>query len=523
MKVFNLLITTLVLTASPSQASDQPSWEADLTRCAAAVASSNAPAAEAAAKSAEAAIEKTIQSSGETATLRHALARVALECRIENAGFMQKGALAASAERNLRRAIELDPARVDSHILLGVLLSHLPPFMNRTDDAITELETAVRMIESMGGSAPPSVVQPLAALYERAGRKDDAARIRGNAKKPESTNSENLSPSSSSGAPQLRRVITGDLARAGRAGIVVAVTRNGDTLLNEGFGIADIENEVAMTPSAVMRIGSISKLFTAIAAVRLDETKVLSLDAPITRYIPSLPATARSITLRMLLSHTAGLPRDLVSGDWSDWTHVLLDSSDLRQPLERYHYSNVGYALAAAMIEAATKQSLEVVIGREVIAPARLTSTRFCDEREIVPHRAQGYQWYGDRLRNDDPIVATPAMRAAGGLCSTAGDLARLMTAASSGELLSGEAFATLTTPPVLRDGSRSHYALGLNVRPVDGRAMLHHTGAINGFLSSLAYDPEQELVVVILTNSEASEPLRLQGEILEVVRGEGS
>ena len=495
-----------------------------VTACRAAARAGNAEAAAAAATRAETMVRSSIAANGDAPSLRYELASIALECRMPFAEFMERGALAASAEGDLRAALTLEETHVPSRLLLGILLSHLPPFLNRTEDAVRELEQAISQIEAAGASAPAEAREQLAAMYERLGRAADAARIRATLREPSKEDASNGGAPTGSPDPlstaRLRAIVEAELAKQGQAGLAVAVIAAGEPLLLEGFGLADLENEVPMTPESVVRIGSITKTFVAATALRLHETKRIDLDAPISRWIGDAGASAGGITLSALLSHTAGLPRDLPSTpDGTDaWIGSLLSDPARRPAGQAWQYSNAGYVLAGAALEAATGESLETLVTREVLDRAGLQGTRFCDEKAIVLRRAQGYEWFGSRLRNDDPDFQQTHLLAAGGMCSNARDLAHFVSALRDGDILSPESFARMTASTRLSGGSHP-YGLGLNVRELGDRPAFHHSGATHGFLSAIAYDPSEELIVVVVTNSEASDPAGLRLRLLEASR----
>lgn len=465
------------------------------------------------------------------------LAKTLLQCRIAEAPMMEKVELMMRIERHLGAVLETDPQRWEAHYLYGVLLYNVPPMLNRGDDAAEHLTRTVALQEAGGG---PQLAEPyllLGDLHRRLGREDEAQSIwtRGRALYPgETAFDERLGEANQSeppggperpggtdppGSPRaaLRERLRREAQRGEIPGVVAGLSVDGRRVLLEGFGLADVENEVAMTEDSVVRIGSVTKQFTAVVLLRLAEEGLLRLDDPAKRWLPAGDGEAlEGIDLRQLLTHTAGLPRDPVDG--AGWIPASLALPRVGRPEERYAYSNLGYALLGRVIERAGEASFAELLERFVLAPAGMPATGVCDERSIVPHRAQGYGWLGDRLVNDDAVSWDAALLYAGGLCSSARDLLRWQEALHGGRLLGREAYAELITVPRVSDPAGTSYAAGLRIDSRDGGAVIHHAGGISGFLSELAYHPPAKLAVVVVVNSEAADPRSLAFELAGLI-----
>jgi len=465
-------------------------------------------------------------------------AQLLLACRMPFVEMMARGALAAEAESALRDALGQSPEHVEARELLATLLYHLPPFLGRTDDAIAELERLIEARESIGASRPETYLQ-LGDLRARQGDATGAREAwrRGLARHPDSEplRSRLVAPAPDPVSPPgvsapvgtepgpldaaLRERVAAELARPGSVGLAVVVERGGEPILFEGFGWADLEHRAPVTVDSIHRLGSITKQFVAAALVELAERGRLALDDPVSRHLPDLP-DSDGITLRHLLSHTAGLPLDLPVGAAADWRGAALDpAARVGAPGERYAYSNLGYTIAGEALAAiAGRDAIEIL----VLRPLGLDAIRWCDERAIVPGRVQGYQLVGTELFNAEPLAGDRRLRWAGGLCGSARDLARWLRALHGGALLGEQAYQDLVTPPAVAVGETT-YALGLRVQgDPENRRVVHHSGATHGFLSEAAYFSDDDLVVVVLANSEAATP-RVLGYALAAIARRGN
>lgn len=318
----------------------------------------------------------------------------------------------------------------------------------------------------------------------------------------------------------------------GIAGLSVAVVRGADTLLHRGYGLVDLEWNVA-TPedaSASYEIGSVTKQFTAAAILLLVEEGKLDLDTDFTEYLPDFDARGHEVPLRRLLDHTSGirgytempvfgeirmerLPRDtlvsLVEAEPFDF-----------EPGTAQIYNNSAYFLLGMIIEEVSEQSYADFVAEHLFGPAGMDDSYYCSERQVRQGRAHGYDSGPDGLVRKAYLDHTWPY-AAGSLCSTVGDLAAWNRALHGGGILRPESYELMTTPAPLRDGTELSYAMGLGVGERNGYRTLGHGGGINGFLADLAWVPEQGLTIAVLQNAAASPgPGTLTSAVLDLVLG---
>lgn len=309
----------------------------------------------------------------------------------------------------------------------------------------------------------------------------------------------------------------------------VLVTRGGSTVLRRSAGTADAGTGTPCAPDTRFQIASVSKQFTAAAAMLLVQDGELSLDAPITRWLPRCPEHWRRLTLHQLLSHTSGM------GHWWDLPGFDIDHpGDARGYLDRFaqvplrstpgstwHYSSPGYLLAAQLIERQSGRRYADFLTERILSPLGMTSTRV---GEMPPRTtALGYR---EGRRVDNPELA--AMPGTGDLWSTVGDLARYTAAFTEGELLTPHARAAMTAPHASIAGAWGagrptdveHYGYGYGVGTLAGHPARFHAGDNPGYQSFLAWLPGLDVTVVILCNNEEADLDELLRRLVPVMTG---
>jgi CubicO group peptidase (beta-lactamase class C family) len=302
------------------------------------------------------------------------------------------------------------------------------------------------------------------------------------------------------------------------AGVSIAVIKGRDTVALRGYGLADVENEVPVSVDHIFRIGSITKQFTSAAIMQLVEKGRLSLDDTLGAMLANTPAAWRKVTLSQLLNHTSGIPSYTDIGPrWArrmredmlpDSIVGLVVSDSLNFPIgSRWRYNNTGYVLLGMILEKVTGKQYATLLEEQFSKPLGLTSTSYCLTGPIIKKRASGYARAGKQLMNSDFLSMTQP-HAAGAMCSTARDLAKWNQALQSGRVVSAASLKQMTTP--VGAAVQTGYGFGLGAdTSLSGHRRISHGGGINGFLSMLAYYPNDSLTVVVLANtSPVSVPL---------------
>jgi CubicO group peptidase (beta-lactamase class C family) len=203
------------------------------------------------------------------------------------------------------------------------------------------------------------------------------------------------------------------------AGISIAVLKDGAIVKAQGYGLANIEHNVPVRPDTVFKIGSVSKQFLATGVMLLVQDGKIGLNDPISKYIAGTPDTWQAITIRHLLTHTSGLIRE---GPGFDINKVQPDIDVITtafplplnfKPGDKYEYSNVGYFTLAEVIHKVSGKPWGEFLAERVFVPLGMTSTRVTTVRDIIPNRADGYDWSAETQRFQN-ATEIPAVRPSG-------------------------------------------------------------------------------------------------------------
>ncbi len=334
-------------------------------------------------------------------------------------------------------------------------------------------------------------------------------------------------------APSAVRSTVDSLARAyledGRTpGLSIEVIRGGDTLVDAGYGFADLEQRVPATATTLYQIGSITKQFTAAAVMRLVEAGRVGLDDSISGYLQGLPPAWRRVTVRQLLNHTSGIPSYTDAGprwvrrwreDMPTDSLVALTAQDSMwfAPGSGWRYDNTGYVLLGMLLDRVTGEPFPSYVEHGLLRPLGLAHSYYCDLDRVLPGRAPGYQRVTSGWHRA-PYFSMTQPYSAGALCSTVRDLARWDFLLATGKVVTPTSFRTMTTP----DGAaRSRgYGFGLFADTLGGRRMIAHGGGIVGFASANAYFPDDSLSVTVLTNAGSWSPDALARNIARAALG---
>ena len=306
-------------------------------------------------------------------------------------------------------------------------------------------------------------------------------------------------------------------AAPGMPGASILVVRHDTVLLRESFGLADVEAKVAATPGTNYRLASLTKQFTATAILLLARDGTLSIDAPARDFLPELPAYARDVTIRHLLTHTSGLwdyesfVPDTQQRQVHDLDALTLVSTHAESlyfaPGTSWRYSNTAYALLALIVERVSKQRFGDFLRARVFVPLGMQDTYAHEEgRTQPPRRAWGYTVHGDSVTRTDQSN-TSAVLGDGGVYSSLDDLARWHASLWHAPLVGDSIWRETTTPYVLKDGKATEYGFGWFVEQHKGHRRLRHHGETRGFTNWVARYPDDGLTIVVLTNRTDSAP----------------
>src|SRR5579859_5484396 len=293
----------------------------------------------------------------------------------------------------------------------------------------------------------------------------------------------------------------------------IAIVKDGRIAYLQAYGLARLTPPMEATPQMQYPIGSISKQFTAAAILLLAQEHKLTLDDPISRYLPDL-ARAHDVTIRMVLSHTSGYqdywPEDYVMTSMMVPTTVqhILDVW-AKKPLDfepgtQWQYSNTNYVIAGAIVEKVTGQPLFDFITARIFRPLNMKSVWNSDQKELTHPDPIGYYRHALGPLRVAPKEGIGWMFAAGELAMTAHDLALWDESLLAQSILKPESYQQMFTEIKLKDGKGTHYGLGVEVRDSNGHRLIEHGGEVSGFVSNNAVLIDDGAAVVVLTNQDA-------------------
>ena len=310
------------------------------------------------------------------------------------------------------------------------------------------------------------------------------------------------------------------LARGDQAapGVVFAVSIGGEIVEEAAVGLASVELGVPLSTGSVLNAGSVAKWFTAYAVLRLAEADRLSLDAPLERYLASLPEPARNITVIQLLQHTSGLKdywalSALAGQHGGDRRSQAAALAMIRRqetlnfpPGERHLYSNSGYILLAELIAAVTGERYADWMQRAVFAPQGMASSQMqADPFQIVPRLAPSYRRLGDEGEARESFVReslNSGVVGSGNLLTTVADLLRWAQYLHSASIDGEPALDWFSRQPEISGQPLPGYGLGVGIGSHHGHRTIHHGGANAGYRAHLLMLPDVDIAVAVLANA---------------------
>jgi CubicO group peptidase (beta-lactamase class C family) len=311
---------------------------------------------------------------------------------------------------------------------------------------------------------------------------------------------------------------------AGNAFMGTVLVVEGDhILLDQGYGMADLEWNIPNSPEVKFRLGSLTKQFTATLVLLLQQDGKLHIEDPVGKYLPDAPKSWEKIKLANLLGHTSGIPNftnDKEFGPWGMSPHTAAEEIAFfrDKPLEfepgsKFAYSNSNYEVLGAVIEKVSGEKYGDLLHKRIFQPLGMQDTGLDTDDLILPKRAQGYRPGKEGLvhaRSESMTVPW----AAGSIYSTTGDLLRWERGLFGGKILNDASLAAMTT------AGKGDYGLGVAVVQQDGVKIIQHGGGIEGFNTQLSYVPERKITIVVLSNVNGGAPASMGGQLLDVAMG---
>ena len=298
-------------------------------------------------------------------------------------------------------------------------------------------------------------------------------------------------------------------------GVSLLVARDGKIIRAQGYGLSNVELQVPVRPETIFQSGSVGKQFTATAVMMLVEQGKVALDDPISKYLRNGPPVWDRVTIRQLLSHTAGFTDYPESFDLRrDWTEDELLKTIAGIPLAfepgtKFAYSNLGYVTLGILIHRVTGAFYGDFLQQRIFQPLGMSTTRIISEADIVPNRAAGYRLVKGELKNQEWVSPALNTTADGSLYFSTLDLAKWDAALYTERLLPRARLEEMWTPAKLANGqpNSGRYGFGWFVQEVQGHRLIEHEGAWQGFKTAISRYVNDKLTVVVLTNLAEAEP----------------
>lgn len=309
-------------------------------------------------------------------------------------------------------------------------------------------------------------------------------------------------------------VVKAEMTRQRIPGVAVAIVKNGEVMSAKGYGEANVEHHVPVSPETVFESGSVGKQFTSAAVMLLVQDGKIALTDSITKYFPNAPASWRGITVRHLLTHTSGIPD--YTTDAMDYRRDYTEDELVQMafglapefpPGSRWNYSNTGYVLLGIIIHKVSGQFYGDVLRDRVFTPLGMRSARVISEADIVPNRAAGYQLVRGELKNQDWVAPKLNTTADGSLYLSLQDYIAWDRGLRAKKILTAASWATVNTPVTLTSGNRYPYGFGWSIDTVAGQLRIHHGGAWQGFQTYISRYIGDDMTIVALSNLGASQP----------------
>ena len=309
-------------------------------------------------------------------------------------------------------------------------------------------------------------------------------------------------------------------------GGVFMITKAGKSIYQKAFGKANIELDVDMNTANVFQLGSITKQFTAVAILMLEENGKLSTNDSISKFIPDYP-NGKNITIHQLLNHTSGVKDFTKMKSISQIAQKDLSPKELVdffknepvdfQPGEKFEYNNSGYAVLGYIIELVAKETYQDYIQKNIFAKAGMQHSRYASDIAIIPNRAYGYQKKSNQFVNKIKISFSIPY-ASGSLMSTLDDMLKWQNALNQNLLLKASSIQKAFTKSNLNNGDVVNYGYGWHLLNINGISTREHGGSVFGFKTMGIYIPSKDIYVLGLTNCDCNSPTQVTRDIAKLL-----
>lgn len=306
-------------------------------------------------------------------------------------------------------------------------------------------------------------------------------------------------------------------------GLSLAVLKDGKPFLIKGYGYANIATKSLVDTQTLFGIGSVSKVITAFALMTLVQEGKIHLNNSILDYVPKAPQQWQNVTIRQLLSHSSGIPQH--HGPHLPWRKVwnqLAKKKMQFQPGTAIAYNNFGFTVLGRAIENVSHQSLIAYLSQTIFIPLGMNHTGLPSSL-FPPNLATGYQVKAGRIIPNTNQKPWQQMGGSGGIVSNISDMANWDNAMSAGKILTPTAYRQMWTPVFLKNGKPAGnqnwvWSLGWQVSSIDGKRLAFKNGAIRGYSSWIERHLDDQVSIIILTNTNHVPLKRLAQRIFHQV-----
>ncbi len=298
-------------------------------------------------------------------------------------------------------------------------------------------------------------------------------------------------------------------------GATILVAKDGKTIYRKAVGKSNLELDVDMLPENVFMLASITKQFTAVSILMLEEQSKLSLDDPITKFIPDYPTLGKTITIRNLLNHTSGIKSYTGIGNLVEVARTDMSLDELidyfkNEPMdfdpgEEFRYNNSGYVLLGKIIEVISKDTYENFIEKNIFERLGMENSSYGNNRELIKNRVEGYEQNENGYVNASYLSMSIA-HAAGALTSTIDDMLKWQNALATNKMIKATSLDKAINGSELNNGEHIGYGFGLGEMNLKGSKGYTHSGGIFGTSTNGIYLIDEDVYVIGLSNCSCND-----------------
>ncbi|MBK9166876.1 MAG: serine hydrolase [Bryobacterales bacterium] len=315
-------------------------------------------------------------------------------------------------------------------------------------------------------------------------------------------------------------------------GVAIGIVHGDALIWSKGFGYADMERKTPITPKTQFRMASHTKVFTATALLQLRDAGKLQLDDPVSKYLPwfavqGLPAEGPAVTIRHLITHSSGLPREAPGTLWTETSFPALEEvmrelprqDTVFPPETRWKYSNLAFTLAGLIVEKVSGEPYAGYVQKHILAPLGMSDSRITGSTPepalATPYRRRE----PGKDRETAPFTDCRAIAPAAALTSTVEDMARFVAFQwKGGRVLKMPTLREMQRPHWVHPDWKSGWGLGFALRRDDDRLLAGHGGSVPGYRTQTWFSPAEQIGVVVLTNADDGNPAQFADQAIKLV-----